>query len=86
MVKKGQIDNGLGYEYGNMNGEIFFEFHVDDHELFQNMCSNLPFGGHLSVRFPPNKKTLMLISQDECISSSLYLPRVSGFYPMGQDS
>ena len=67
MVKKGQIDNGLGYEYRNMNGEIFFEFHVDDHELFHNMCSNLPFGGHLSVRFPPNKKPLMLIGQDECI-------------------
>ena len=27
----------------------------------------LPFGGNLSVRRPPNKKSLIIVGQDKCI-------------------
>ena len=49
----------MGYEYVK-NGITYFEFHVDDHELFQLACKDVKFGGFLSVRKPQDKKLLMM--------------------------
>ena len=43
------------------------EFHVDHHPDFQDLAEELPFGGDLSVRKPPNLKPAIVFGQDECI-------------------
>ena len=55
LVVKGDILEELGYRF-EKNNEIFFEYHVDDQEIFQHKCSHLPYGGHLSIRKPPHLK------------------------------
>ena len=66
MVEEGQLVSELGYFFEKNNAK-YYEFHVDDHEIFQNACSHLPYGGYLSIRMPLDKKPLMLLGQDECI-------------------
>ena len=43
------------------------EFHVDDHELLQQIANEkfVEFGGALSVRKPENVKLLIVFGQDE---------------------
>ena len=77
LVVKGDILEELGYRF-EKNNEIFFEYHVDDQEIFQHKCSHLPYGGHLSVRKPPHLKPLMLLGQDECIFKQFVFTR--GFW------
>ena len=60
------------YEYEDDNGVKHVEFHVDDCEQFatwshQPDLESAMFGGCLSVRFPENKKPLIIFGQDECI-------------------
>ena len=66
MVKEGKIEKELGFKY-NQNGMVHYEFHVDDHTIFQMRGNSLPYGGGLSVRKPPHEKPLMILGQDECI-------------------
>ena len=50
-----ELSSEIGYKY-EKDGMVFFEYHVDDHPTFQHACNDLPFGGHLSVRKPKDKK------------------------------
>ena len=62
------FNRNIGYKYKNgENNPTLFEFHVDDHPTFQQHCSNLQFGGHLSVRKKESEKPLILLGQDESI-------------------
>ena len=67
MIDNGEINDDSGYKYETNNGEVLYEYYVDDHLTFQDACKNLPFGGHLSVRKPLDKKQIMMIGQDEAI-------------------
>ena len=55
MIAAGEISSELGYKY-ELNGKVYYEFHVDDHLSFQKTCENIEFGGNLSVRKPSDKK------------------------------
>ena len=55
LVENGEIHEELGYKY-EKNGEVFYEYHVDNCQTFQDACDNVPFRGHLSVRKPIDKK------------------------------
>ena len=47
--------------------KMVYENHVDEHPPFQLACSNLEFGGKLSVRFPEGKQPVMIFGQDKSI-------------------
>ena len=66
MVNNNDIPKELGYKY-EINGQTFFEFHIDDHPSFSKACANLEFGGMLSVRKSRDKKKIMMLGQDEAI-------------------
>ena len=66
MIEDDMLDTKSGYKYTH-NGTAMFEYHVDDHIIFQERCSRLPYGGNLSIRKDPNVKPLMILGQDECI-------------------
>ena len=83
MVKKGEILNDLGYKFEKA-GSVFYEFHVDDHEIFQQKCQHLLYGGQLSVRFPPNAKPLIIFGQDECIFKQYLFTKGVWVLPDGQ--
>ena len=86
MVEEGQLVSDLGYFF-EKNNESFYEFHVDNHEIFKNACSRLPYGSHLSIRMPPGTKSLMILGQDECIFKQyIYSQMECGFCPTEQGS
>ena len=66
FIKIGQLGEESGYEY-EKDDKIYYEYHVDDNQIFHDWCSHLPYGGHLSIRMPYNTKPLMILGQDECI-------------------
>ena len=70
LIHVGTVIEGDGYHYQDENGNFMVEFHVDCAECFHdrmNADPSTPFGGKLSVRFPKDKKPLMIFGQDECI-------------------
>jgi hypothetical protein len=71
------VDNyveSMVYEYKNEKGEACVEVHVDMlTEYDDDYLRDLPFGGNLSVRKPPNLKPLVVFGQDEAIYRSTSL-------------
>ena len=55
-----------GHEYIK-DGVTYIEYHVDDHDMLQDRCKHLRYGGNLSIRKPIDKKPIILFGQDECI-------------------
>ena len=82
MVAEGTLMEELGYRF-EKNNETFYEFHVDDHEIFQQKCTHLPYGGYLSIRKPPNLKPLLILGQDECIFKQFIFTRGTWVLPDG---
>ena len=57
----------IGHSFQDDEGNNLIEFHVDDAPNFQELANQkYTFGGTLSVRRPPNEKTIILFGQDEC--------------------
>lgn len=56
---------------------------MDDHPTFQQRCSNLQFGGHLSVRKKESEKPLILLGQDESIFKQYTLSPKQWSFPDG---
>ena len=78
--KDGQFSRKMGYEYNNDNGQPFFEFHVDDHDSFQQRCNiETVFGRHLSIRKPQHLKPIIKIGQDESVFKQ-YLQTLNQWY------
>jgi hypothetical protein len=86
MEQLEQIGKGLGFRYTNeLTGIDMVEFHVDDHPSFLDRTSaSTRFGGHLSVRKPPNAKPLICFGQDECIFKQYIFSHKSWTAPDGQ--
>jgi hypothetical protein len=84
LVEKGELSIEQGYKYNKKNtNEAYVELHVDDHLLFHEECSMLPFGGNLSVRRNSDEKPLILFGQDECIFKQYNLSSKSWTNPDG---
>ena len=82
LVDDGSISAKLGYKY-EVDGNIFYEFHVDDSSIFQSACDSIPFGGYLSVRKPKNKKKVMILGQDEVIMKQFIFTLLAWTLPDG---
>ena len=82
LVKNGQIRQDQGYKY-EKEDKVYFEFHVDDCQEFQDNCERVQFGGYLSVRKPKNKKKLMIIGQDEVIMKQFIFSTLAWTLPDG---
>ena len=55
-------------EHGFYNAaQDIYEFHVDVHKDFQELCKSLEFGGNLSIRKDPRSKVIISLGHDECI-------------------
>ena len=61
LIRKGEISPNSGYKYKTSEGQVMYEYHVDEHISFSKACQNLPFGGNLSIRKPAYKKKVMMI-------------------------
>ena len=89
MVNEGSTFNGVPYEYTNTNGEIYYEFHVDDNIAFMSWTTwpdeeSKKFGGCLSVRKPEDLKPIIIFGQDECIFKQYVFTKRSWVGPEGQ--
>jgi hypothetical protein len=60
VANKVLYPNMIGYEYINDSGINMVEFHVDDHNYFEKIQSDLIFGASLSVRKPTNIKPVII--------------------------
>ena len=61
-------DGSLMEEHGFYNAaQDIYEFHVDVHKDFQELCKSLEFGGNLSIRKDPRSKVIISLGHDECI-------------------
>jgi hypothetical protein len=70
VLEKNPLKEGLSRSFTNDDGRPMGEFHVDCHDgLYQfiNPTAGL-FGGNLSVRFPQEKRPLIIVGQDEMIT------------------
>jgi hypothetical protein len=66
----------MTYEYKNEKGEEYVEIHVDmytDYDTEDEYLRDLPFGGNLSVRKPPDVLPLIVFGQDEAVYRSTSL-------------
>ena len=60
-----EFDKTIGYKYSTADSLTMYEYHVDDHDRFQEFCHmTTTFDGYLSVCMPPNTKPLIKIGQD----------------------
>ena len=66
LVEKDELDKNSGYKY-TIDDKIMYEYHVDDHNTFQEKCKYLPFGGNLSLQMSDNQTPVMIFGQDKCI-------------------
>jgi hypothetical protein len=82
MVGAGELSEGSGYRF-EKGGVTYMEMHVDDNPVFQEECSNLPYGAHLSVRKKKEQKPVMMLGQDECIFKQFALTKKSWSLPDG---
>ena len=82
MIEMGKISSEIGYKY-EVEGETYYEYHVDDHPDFQMACEHLEFGGNLSVRKPPDKKPIQMWGQDEAIMKQYLFTLLSWTLPDG---
>jgi hypothetical protein len=71
-----------GHEY-NIDGVTYIEYHVDDHDILQDRCKHLTYGGNLSVRKPIDKKPIIIFGQDECIFKQYAFTKKSWTLPDG---
>ena len=76
-------ESGYRYEW---EMQTYYEYHVDDHESFQQRCNNdenCPFGGYLSVRMPLGTKPIIKIGQDESVFKQFSLTKKQWYLPDG---
>ena len=82
MISEGKLGSDSGYKY-ELDDGVYYEYHVDDHPLFQAACDHLEFGGNLSVRKPNDKKKVMMMGQDEAIMKQHLLTLLTWTLPDG---
>jgi hypothetical protein len=83
MIQDGQLSDTMEYKYTNEHGNVYVEFHIDEHPLFQDESNHLPFGGSLSIRKKKEEKPVMILGQDECIFKQFSLNKKSWTDPNG---
>lgn len=76
MIKRGELDDELGYHYCKDDTNMV-EYHVDDNITFQHKYEDFLFGGYLTLQKPVDKKSMTINSQDKAINKQLLL---SGSY------
>ena len=80
-----EVDRSNAYNFLNQDtNSTFYEFHVDDHDIFKTLLSDTAYGGHLSVRKRLDTKPIIILGQDECIFKQYALTKKTWNSPDGK--